>query len=404
MQNFLIISDYSDIKGGAAKVAIDTAIGLAQTNNKVFFLAGDSKPNEKLVAHKNIQCINLELPDLLSKRKLSLILSGLYNKKIKKPFDAMLEKIDIQNTTILVHSWTKILSPYIFKLLQKTNSHFYITAHDYFLVCPNGGLFNYRKNTICPLSKRKGIKCLLCNCDSRNYLIKVWRYMRQIIQNRLLKKCDYSLFTISDFSSKFLPKLKDNKTLKNPIDFYDVPIKYDNSKGFILAYIGRISKEKGVNIFCDALIKTNYTGYIFGDGPELVSLKKKYESYKNIIFFGWMKKEELISYLKYVKALVFPSIWYEGAPLTIPEIQSACIPVICSNACAGIENIKIGVSGYVFESNSKEDLIDKINKINTLNFEQYQSMRNKTREYALMNNSTLDDYINNLLNIVKSSQ
>lgn len=141
MKNILIISDYSKINGGAAKVAIQTAVGLAKLNYNVYFFAGDSSPCEELIKYKNIKCINLCLPDLLSGSKCYMFFTGIYNKKVKDSLLILLNSLELKDTRILVHSWTKVLSPSIFSVLAKKNTKFYITCHDYFLNCPNGGFF-----------------------------------------------------------------------------------------------------------------------------------------------------------------------------------------------------------------------------------------------------------------------
>lgn len=238
---------------------------------------------------------------------------------------------------------------------------------------------------------------MLCNCDSRNYIIKIWRYIRLLKQNKFLKKCNYSLFTISKLSANNLPKLKENLMLKNPIDFYSESIKYDVSKGVVFAYIGRVSKEKGVDIFCQAISRTNYIGYVFGDGPELLNLRRQYNGFNNIKFFGWVDKKQLYDYLKYMKCLVFPSIWYEGAPLTIPEIQSAGIPVICSDACSGVDYIIDGKNGFIFKSSNIDDLLDKMVIIANQSVNETNISRINIRNLALSNNSNVDQYINYLI-------
>lgn len=185
--------------------------------------------------------------------------------------------------------------------------------------------------------------------------------------------------------------------LKNPIDFYSEPVEYDVSKGVVFAYIGRISKEKGVDIFCKAISQTNYIGYVFGDGPELLNLKKQYKEFNNIIFFGWVDKKKVYDYLKYIKCLVFPSIWYEGAPLTIPEIQSAGIPVICSDACSGIDYIIDGENGFIFKSSNIDDLLDKMVIIGNQSVNETKISRINIRNLALKNNSNIDQYITCLI-------
>ena len=43
------------------------------------------------------------------------------------------------------------MSPKIFKILHDLQVKFVVTAHDYFLACPNGGFYNYSEGRHCNL-------------------------------------------------------------------------------------------------------------------------------------------------------------------------------------------------------------------------------------------------------------
>ena len=79
----------------------------------------------------------------------------------------------------------------------------------------------------------------------------------------LIKFCIFSWFqplnviTISEFSEKILkPTLGKNTKITriyNPIDIDENPEKVDQSKNGYYLYVGRVSKEKGVDVFCQAI-------------------------------------------------------------------------------------------------------------------------------------------------------
>ena len=67
------------------------------------------------------------------------------------------------------------------------------------------------------------LKCILCNCDKRNYLQKVWRVIRQLSVNKWLTNNEkIALAYISEFSySKMKERVeKKHKTfyIRNPYD------------------------------------------------------------------------------------------------------------------------------------------------------------------------------------------
>ena len=56
------------------------------------------------------------------------------------------------------------------------------------------------------------------------------------------------------------------------------------------------------------------------------------------------------------RALVFPSLWYEGQPLTILEAKALGLPIIVADSCAGSDEVENGVTGLWFKSGDVDDL------------------------------------------------
>ena len=61
--------------------------------------------------------------------------------------------------------------------------------------------------------------------------------------------------------------------------------------------------------------------------------------------------------------MVFPSSWYEGAPLVIMEMLQYGIPCIVSDISSASEVIDDGKNGYIFKNNDIEALSDAMEKI-----------------------------------------
>lgn len=336
LKNVIIINDFNYIQGGASKVAIDTAKLLNKNNINVIFFSAVSGENDKI---NGIQYISTEQHESIKeKNKIKGFVNGIYNIKARKEFKKILKKMNPEDTIIHIHGWTKALSSSVFDIAYKMKFKIVFTLHDYFTACPNGGYFNYVKNDICqymPLSKQ----CIKCNCDSRNYFFKLYRLIRQVVQNKIVKmnsKIEY-VIGISDLSIKILSKTLPSKAhiekIYNPIDF-NIETQVNWSENNYYLYVGRVSKEKGVEMFCKAITEMNLCGIVVGDGNELDRLKNKY---KNISFVGWKEQKEVKEYIKNARCLIFPSLWYEGAPLTPLESMSYGIPCLVNSKCAGKE-------------------------------------------------------------------
>ena len=352
IKTIVIVNDFNYVQGGASKVAIDTANLLKNENLDVYFFSSVNKEEEKIDGIKYISTNQQEA--LKEKNKLKGIINGIYNLKAKKELKKLLSTLDKETTIIHIHGWTKALSSSVFDIAFKMKFKVVLTLHDYFTACPNGGYFNYKKNEICHL-KPLSWKCIKCNCDSRNYMFKIYRVLRQFVQNKIVKLNERleNVITISEFSEKIL-KLTLGKNTKitriyNPIDTDENIEKIDPSKNEYYLYVGRVSKEKGVDLFCQAISDLRYKGIVVGDGDEKEKLEKEFP---NIKFVGWKNKNEVKKYMKGARALIFPSRWYEGAPLTPLEAMQYGIPCLTSNVTATIDYINN--NDLIFELSSKE--------------------------------------------------
>lgn len=361
----VVVNDFDYVQGGASKVALDTAKFLYEKGYRVIFFSGTHRNNEYLnVGYENF---TLALPECLcDKNKVRGALRGLYNFKASKEFKNLLKSLDPKTTIIHIHGWTKTLSSSIFKVAFRMNFKIILTMHDYFSVCPNGGFFNYKKCSICKL-KPLSYQCILTNCDSRNYFFKLYRIFRQLIQSKLVKldKCLNGVIYVSDFSYKiinqYFPQSYYSKIVYNPLaeEKKEYSTFSDCSKKYIL-YVGRISKEKGIDLLCKAVSQLNYPMKVIGNGPLLNELKNRYP---NIDFLGWKHSDELTLYYQNAHFFVFPSLWYETAGLTILEAAKNNLYSLVSDSSASVEFVCRYSVGELFSSGNVDDLKLKIKKL-----------------------------------------
>lgn len=376
VENVVIVNDFNYTQGGASKVAIDTARLLSESGLKVYFFSAVNKEEENIQGVTYISTNQNEA--LKEKNKIKGAINGIYNFKAKRELKRLLKTLNSDNTIIHVHGWTKALSSSVFDIAFKMKFKVVLTLHDYFTACPNGGYFNYKQNEICYL-KPLSWKCIKCNCDSRSYLFKLYRLIRQKKYNSSLKKIE-NVIAISDFSLKILEKsLSSNINIiriNNPIKYSQNEKIIDVSQNKYYLYVGRVSKEKGVDLFCEALTDLELPGIVVGNGDQREMLMKQYP---NIKFVGWKNSDEVKEYMKNAKCLIMPSRWYEGAPLTNLEALEVGLPALVSEKCAAsdVSNLKYN-TGDTFSLN----LLDLKNKIKNLNIKINQSnIRNVLNMY-----------------------
>ena len=382
LKNVVIVNDFNYVQGGASKVAIDTAKILNEQGLNVFFFSAVSADDEKI---KGIHYISTNQQEALKeKNRAKGAINSIYNFKARNEMKKLLKTLDKENTVIHVHGWTKALSCSVFDIVFKMKFKVVLTLHDYFTACPNGGYFDYKKNKICHL-KPLSWKCIKCNCDSRNYGFKLYRVIRQFVQNKIVRLNDKleNVITISEFSEKILkPTLGKNTKITriyNPIDIDENPEKVDPSKNGYYLYVGRVSKEKGVDVFCQAISELDYNGIVVGDGEEKEKLERMYP---NIEFTGWKNKDEVKKYMKGARALIFPSRCYETAGLTPLECMQYGIPCFMSSVSAATEYAENEMWTFELSSSSILKIVKKyencIEECSEYAYE-YTKIRNKIK-------------------------
>lgn len=126
--------------------------------------------------------------------------------------------------------------------------------------------------------------------------------------------------------------------------FFPDSTKKTNTKNPLLVCVSRVSKEKGLDDFCN-LSFSNSRKVVVGDGPYLKELRKKYP---NVEFVGEKRGSELAYWYQNADCFVFPS---KNDTFGIVMIESlACGTPIAAYPVTGPVNIiKNGITGYMHE-------------------------------------------------------
>ena len=353
----VICVDHANVTGGQAKVAFDSAIGLARQGHRpiVFTAAGDVDAG---LRQAGVEVISLGQPDLIGNpSQLAAAIQGVWNWKASEALGRLLADLPRDRTIVHIHGWAKALSPAIATPIAKSGLPVVYTIHEYFLFCPNGGFYNYQENHACGLQPLS-LACWATHCDSRTYARKLWRNARLTFAKHILHLPEVvtDFIGISDFQTAIvgphLPAGAKLHRVSNPVDAQDFGPKTDPGSGDII-FVGRISPEKGPFLFADAARKAGLVPTYVGDGPAASELKTRYPEAR---ILGWQKPEAARAAMRAARALVFPSLWYEGQPLTVLEAKALGVPVIVSDACSAREEVEDGVTGMWFKGGDAEDL------------------------------------------------
>ena len=395
LKNIIIVNDFAKADGGAAMVAVDTALSLAD-KYCVYFLTS-VLPIDQRFGKSKVKVVCMNKPDILGdKSRLRATIKGLYDRDVEKRLESLLDSLDASGTIVHVHTWTKALTSAVFRVTAKKNFHLVLTLHDFFGFCPNGGFFNFKKKQICE-RRSMSLGCVATNCDARSYPQKVWRMLRFLIQSKNLWANEkLTLLYISEFCRKvseaYVPKGVRMLYLPDPVDLSEnekAPI--ENNTQYL--FLGRISPEKGAGLFCQAISELGLRGLVVGDGYMRNDLEKKYP---NIEFAGWALGERKKQLMLRAKALVFPSFLGETFGLSVAEAKSYGIPCIVPDRCAAAEQVEDGKTGFIFNTGNLDSLKEAILKYEQADIAKMQQTLIDTFDAKSL---SMETHVKNLLEI-----
>jgi len=137
-------------------------------------------------------------------------------------------------------------------------------------------------------------------------------------------------------------------------------------RGDYVAYIGRLSNEKGVWTLIRAMEHVRGLMLrIAGTGPEESSIREYLENKRiqNVQLLGFISGSAREEFLRNCMFTVMPSEWYEMFPMVLLEAWAAGKPVIGSRLGATADLIEEGRTGLLFEPGNPLDLARKIESL-----------------------------------------
>jgi glycosyltransferase involved in cell wall biosynthesis len=265
-----------------------------------------------------------------------------------------------QPEVVHVHELYPFFSPWILQACRKAGIPVLMTCHDFRLICPIGSCL--RDGRICEMCREKSdFWCVLKNC--RDNIFESLSYaMRHFVAQKLkLYHKNITLFiALTEFAKK---KLVNCGFAEERFAVVGNPAVINNSNprqypGQYFAYVGRLSKEKGIDILLGAARMSGLPVRIAGDHSACADMLQ--EAPTNVEFMGFLGKDHLAQFYKNTRCLVLPSTCYEMFPLVILEAMAYGVPVIAANIGGIPEIIEDGKSGLLFEPGNPEDLARKM--------------------------------------------
>ncbi|OUQ51592.1 lipopolysaccharide N-acetylglucosaminyltransferase [Alistipes sp. An116] len=261
--------------------------------------------------------------------KMHGFLAGLYSPKGVREMHRILkeERPDVVN----VHNLYPFISPAALFECKKAGVPVVMTVHNFRLICPTG-LF-MRDGKPCELCLERGNEwdCVRYNCE--HSLLKSVGYAARNAVARYsgaYRKCVDRFACITDFQRQKLIQAGFDATKIVVIPNAVVATSdYDPAVGTYVAYSGRLSREKGVDLIVEVARRHPEITFRFAGAlrdPDIVENLPT-----NVTLVGYLHGEELNAFYKGAAFFVMASRWYEGFPVSILEAAQFGKPTIGPN-------------------------------------------------------------------------
>ncbi len=351
-QNILIVHNYYQIPGGEDTVVANEKKMLEEHGHKVILYSRN----------------NAELKQMSKFQKLFLPITTVFNPRTYKEIKKLIKIEDIE--IVHVHNTLNLISPAVYYAARAMKVPVVQTVHNFRLLCP-GATF-YRDGHICEDCVSKGLMCAVKHNCYRNSKLQT---LACVISTKIHRMTGIygriNYICLTEFNKEKLLQLKQIKTDRVFVkpNFVEAPtdeiISYNKREDqFIFA--GRLDKLKGIDILCDAWKQMGATApklIVCGTGPMEEWCRRFLEDNPkcNIELRGFVPNKEAKKLIANSKALILPTQWYEGFPMTIVEAYSVGTPVIGSDIGNVGDLIEEGAGGLKFNCRDSKSLINAVN-------------------------------------------
>ena len=288
---------------------------------------------------------------------------GIYNADSARILQKLI--IDFKPDIIHVHNFFPLASPSIFYVAKRNHIPIVVTLHNFRLVCPSGTLYYdgkiYEENVRRLIPWRAIMKGVyrgsrietlgLAGVTVIHNLIGTWK-------NKIDKLIVLTEFAKRKFNGSAL-RVDEDQLVVKPNFVEDFGVGERQRENFFMM-VGRLSVEKGIDIVLKALAIKSFRVIVIGDGPLKNQVMSYANSNPNLSYLGFHEKEVIIKYLKRCRALLLPSVCYEGFPISLLESFATGTPAIVSRLGSLSEIVQDNHNGLHFDPGDPDDLVAKI--------------------------------------------
>lgn len=310
-----------------------------------------------------------------------------------------------------VHNFYYKASPSIFWAAKAAGAKTVMTLHNYRLFCLNGLLFQHNQPCTLCIDQKSFSPGIQQKCFKESgffsWALALSNKLHQQV-NTFSKKID-RFVVINPLQEQLLINtgIPSNKIMNKPNFFkgfnHQTPPPFESRDDFYL-YVGRLNPEKGIKELVQAFKENGKKLRIVGDGPLAEWVKSQIgtptdatndSTTSQITYTPALPRESLAALYQSCKALILPSRWYEGQPMTVIEAQSTGAIVIAADSPNMKRMVTHGMNGFLYPLEPSHQLNEVIHIFEARSVEANDGM-SKAAYQQFLRSYTEEQHINAL--------
>jgi len=267
------------------------------------------------------------------------------------------------------HNTLPIVSPSAIRAAHGRGVPVVMTLHNYRLVCPAGTLM--RNGTVCEDCIDHSLARGIIHACYRGSRVQTASIAAMLSVHRILgtwTRCVDAFIALTPFMK--------SRLVAAGIPPARIHVRHNTggappggpSTGRTVpnyaVFSGRLSPEKGVLQLIEALENLRECRVLIaGGGPLEGRVREAAAGHPHLEYLGELPPDRARAILGDARVLVFPSIWYEGFPMTILEAFAAGVPVVASRIGGLPEIVTDGHDGFLVTPSCPRELARQVARI-----------------------------------------
>lgn len=308
---------------------------------------------------------NEEMDGFSPLRKALVPLNSLFNLRTYREVKKLIREQGVG--IVHVHNTLALISPAVYYAARACGVPVVQTIHNFRLQCP-GALF-LRNGRVCEECVSHGVcRSLRYGCYRESRLQTLLCVLNSYLHRHLYRHLHFICLTA--FNRDKL--LEMNRGHRTPLITHErvfvkpnftesgskLPTPADLPQEPFMVFAARLDESKGVRILLAAWEHMGDAAprlLLCGTGPLEEECRRTAEKLPRVTMCGFVPNDKLRAILPHATALVLPTQWYEGFPVTIAEAYAAGIPVLGS-AIGNVGALVRTYGGITFDQSSPEAL------------------------------------------------